>query len=100
MSTIWLFRRRRVEVPCSIEIENTNGNLLANVSIEGVEITPGDEVILHDAPARVARGDRTDMRGRATVILSGRLEQLWARITSYFEFSNLYNVGFSGERLG
>ena len=40
-----------IEVPCTVEIEQTSESLHAHVELDGdIEIRPGDEVIVHDAP--------------------------------------------------
>ena len=47
----WL-TRTEVEVPCTVEIEQTPESLHAHVTLEaGFEIEPGDAVTGHDSPA-------------------------------------------------
>ncbi len=91
----WLSSRRVLEVPCSLDLEESFESLHAYVELEGVEIEPGDEVIVHDPPTTVpAYGERLVWRGRATVIKASPLERWWIRLKSRLELTELYEVGF------
>ncbi|CAL8977075.1 hypothetical protein GJ689_00360 [Rhodoplanes serenus] len=94
----WKRGRRVVEVPCTVEIERTADSLHAHVDLHGIEIAPGDEVIVHDAPTSIPFGESSIVHTRATVVLAGRFERLWARLAGYFELTELYEVGFSPGR--
>ena len=59
MITEWLSRRQIVEVPCTVDIEQTPESLHAYVELHGIEIGPGDEVIVHDR-ARHGRPSAND----------------------------------------
>jgi hypothetical protein len=49
--------RRSFEAPCTVEIEHSADSLHAHVEIEGdIEIEPGDQVLVHDAPTDVRYG--------------------------------------------
>ena len=85
---------RRVEVPCIVDIEQTADSLHAHVVPEGIEIQPGDRVLVHGAPSRVAFGDRMELHCSATVIRATALGRLWAQISGLLEFTALYEVGF------
>ncbi len=87
--------RRTVEVPCTVEIEQTPESLHAYAVPEGIEIRPGDVVLVHGAPTRIGFGERIRIEGRATVVRAGRLRQAWTRLASMFELTELYEVGFS-----
>ena len=67
----WLIGRSTVEVPCTVDIEHSFDSLHAYVELEGVEVGPGDEVLVHDAPTEVAFGERIVVRRRATVVRAG-----------------------------
>ena len=55
--------RQAVEVPCTIDIENTLDSLHAYVELQGVEVGPGDEVLVHDAPTEMPPyGERVVVR--------------------------------------
>jgi hypothetical protein len=98
MSQFWLGRRQSIEVPCTIEIEHTPDSLHAYVDLEGIDVEPGDEVIVHAAPVDVPFGERLVVRRMATVVRATAIEQLWTRFLSYLELTELYEVGFSAGR--
>lgn len=85
---------RRIEVPCSVDIEQTPDSLHAHVVPEGIDIQPGDRVLVHGAPSRVEFGDRVSLRCSATVIRATALGRLWTQFTGLLEFTALYEVGF------
>jgi hypothetical protein len=90
--------RRKVEVPCTVDIEHSFDSLHAYVELEGIEVGPGDEVLVHDAPTWVDFGERVVVRRRATVVRAGWLERAWTRLTGRLELTELYEVGFSSWR--
>ncbi|MCC0808399.1 hypothetical protein FPV16_19655 [Methylobacterium sp. W2] len=93
------FGRRTVEVPCTVEIEQTPETLHAHVTLDAAfEIEPGDEVQVHDAPTSVPYGERLVVRRTATVTRAGILERLWTKFAGHFELTELYEVSFSERR--
>jgi hypothetical protein len=90
---------RTIEVRCTIDMENTWRFLRADVELDGVEVGPGDQVIVHDAPDFVPFGEKATVERRATVIRACALERLMARIEGYLELTELYEVSFSGGRV-
>jgi len=91
--------RRRFDVPCTVEIEQTSETFHAHVMLDGnVEIQPGDEVTVHDAPTNVGFGERLVVRRTATVVRGNALDRLRARIEGYLELTELYEVSFSDGR--
>ena len=95
----WLNGRRTVEVPCTVEIEQTPESLHAHVTLDAdFDIEPGDEVLVHDSPVSVPYGERLTVRRTATVIRAGRLERLWTRLAGHLELTELYEVSFSERR--
>ncbi len=92
------FSATKIEVPCTVDLEQTNESLHAYVDLEGVEVGPGDEVIVHDAPTGVPFGERQIFHRRATVIRAGLLKRIEARLGGYLELTELYEVSFSGGR--
>lgn len=86
--------RRRIEVPCTVEIENTFDSLHAHVDLHGVKVAPGDEVIVHGAPTIVPHGERQVFERRATVIRGTFLDRFFARAEGYMDLTDLYEVGF------
>lgn len=85
---------RRIDVPCTVDIEQTAESLHAHVVPEGIEIRPGDQVLVHGAPSRIGYGDRVCLRCTATVIRASAFGRFWAHATSFLEFTALYEVGF------
>jgi hypothetical protein len=99
MTTFWTGSRRSFDVPCTVEIEQTSETLHAHVILDGdIDIKPGDEVRVHDAPTGVAFGQRLVVRRTATVVRGGLLDRLRARIEGYLELTELYEVSFSDGR--
>jgi uncharacterized Zn finger protein len=94
-----MFARRAVETPCTVAVEHTNESLSAHVELDGdIAINPGDRVLVHGAPIRVAFGECLRVRRTATVQRANRLEQAWTRLRSRFELGELYEVSFSTRR--
>ncbi len=55
--------RRAISVPCTVEIEHTFASLHAHVELDdGVEIGPGDEVLVQGAPETVPFGESLSVR--------------------------------------
>jgi hypothetical protein len=95
----WLTGRQAVEVPCTIDIENTLDSLHAYVELQGVEVGPGDEVRVLDAPTEIpSYGERVVWERRAAVVKASWLGRLWTHLTAPFELTELYEVGFSSWR--
>jgi len=88
--------RRVVEVPCMVEIEQSPESFHAH-AIPEFDIQPGDQVLVHGAPARVAFGARMMLPCRATVTRAGWLTRMWTQATSLLELTELYEVGFQPE---
>lgn len=89
-----MFGRRKVEVGCDIDIEQTQEFFHAHAVPDGIDIQPGDVVIVHDAPTDVGFGQRVARRGRATVLRAGLLTRHWTEFSGVFALTSLYEVGF------
>ena len=99
MNMALMSARKRFDVPCTVEIEQTSETLHAHVVLDGdIQIRAGDEVMVHDAPTQVGFGERLVVRRMATVVRGGPLDRLWARIEGYLELTELYEVSFSNGR--
>jgi hypothetical protein len=99
MTMAWTGSPKSFDVPCTIEIEQTSETLHAHVVLDGdIQIQPGDEVRVHNAPTYVAFGERLVVRRTATVVRAGPLERLRARLEGYLELTELYEVSFSDGR--
>ena len=96
MSKTPLIGRRKEEVPCTVEINNTFEELGAHLRFDnGVVVYPGDEVIVHGSPVEVPYGETAYLRRRATIRRAGWLERQWTRATGDFEFMELCEFSFS-----
>ena len=94
----WVAGRNTIEVPCTIDLEQTADSLHAYVDLQGVEVGPGDEVLVHDAPSGIAFGERALIERRASVRRAGPLQGLWAHVEGYLELTELFEVSFSDGR--
>ncbi|CAA2141227.1 hypothetical protein [Hyphomicrobium sp. ghe19] len=95
----FLRNRETIDVPCTIEIENTFESLHAHVNLDGnLEMNAGDEVLVHGDPVRVPYGQKVSLRRLATVTRANRLDRAWTRLLARFELTELYEVSFSSER--
>lgn len=86
-----------IEATCFVDIENTNESLHAHAIPEGVEIQPGDAVLVHGAPSHVAYGERVTMQCRATVTKAGVVARWWTYLTAPLELLELFEVGFQAK---
>ena len=98
MKALPFFARRRIEVPCTVEISHTFESLHAHVDLDSdVTIEPGDEVLVHGRPIEVPYGEVHTERRMATVTKATLVERLWTRATGDFEFMELCEFSFSEE---
>jgi hypothetical protein len=95
MTTGWTTGRRTIEVPCTIDMEQSPDSLHAYVDLDGVDVGPGDEVMVHDVPTNIAFGQHAVYRRSATVRRAGPLQRFWAHVEGYLELTELYEVSFS-----
>lgn len=93
-----LFGRRGVDVPCTVDIEHTPESLHAYVDLEGIEVGPGDTVLVHDAPIDVPFGEKIVCERHATVDQAGLVSRLWTKLTAFLELTELYEVSFTPRR--
>lgn len=88
--------REKINVPCTIEIENTFESLHAHVDLDGdLQMNAGDQVLVHGDPVRVPYGQKATLRRFATVTRANRLDRAWTRILARLELTELYEVSFS-----
>lgn len=92
------FAARTVEVDCMVDVEQSPEWLHAHVELDGVEVRPGDRVLVHGAPTSVGFGQRQVRSCRATVRRAGPAARLWARFSAWFALTDLFEVGFSMRR--
>ena len=100
MNMLGLIRRQVFEVPCTVTIEHSADSLHAHVDIDAeVEIRPGDEVLVHDAPTDIAFGETLVVTRTATVIRASARERVWTQFAGHFEMTELYEVSFTERRI-
>ena len=87
-----------VEVPCTLDLEQTGDSLHAYCDLDGVDPGPGDEVLILDAPVAIAFGEKATVARRALVRRAGPFGRLRARVAGYLELTELYEVSFSEGR--
>lgn len=93
-----IFRRRRTEVPCTIEVSHRFESLHAHVRFDdGSVLYPGDEVLVHGTPVVAAYGQVVTEQRRATITRATWLERTWTRLTGDVEFMELCEFSFSEE---
>lgn len=92
-----MMRRTTLQVPCTVEIAQTFDSLHAHVDLHGIEVGPGDEVIVHDPPDLPPAGETIVVQRRATVIRATWFDRLRAKAQGYAELTELYEVGFEGK---
>jgi hypothetical protein len=98
MKSGWTQGRETIDVPCTIDLEQSSDSLHAYVDLVGVTIGAGDEVIVHDAPTHIPFGSQARLERRATVRRAGPWQRLRAHIEGYLELTELYEVSFSDGR--
>lgn len=92
--------RRVLDVGCTVEIEQTHDNFHAHLVLDGdIAIHPGDRVLLHGAPIRLAFGEKRRERRRATVTRASWLRRAWTRLAARFDLQELYEVSFTSRRM-
>ena len=92
----WYVRSRTSEVPCTVDLEMTHEHFHAHVDLNGVEVAPGDEVLVRNTPSRVAFGTTTTFESSAEVKRASWLKRQIVKLTGGTEIHELYEVGFEG----
>jgi hypothetical protein len=85
---------RNITLICEIDIEQSFDSFHAHAIPDGAEIGPGDVVIVHDAPQHIAYGERFTGECAGTLIRASWAGRLWTQLSSIFEITELYEVGF------
>jgi len=93
-----ILRRTLDDIPCTVTIIHSNESLEAHVDLEGVEVSGGDQVLVHQPPTDVGFGEQIICRRRATVIRGGLADRLWARWRGAVELNELYDLSFTPGR--
>jgi hypothetical protein len=90
----WSLGRRKIDVSCAVDIEQTPASFHAHAIPEGIDIQPGDIVVVHSVLDGVRFGERKSFRCRATVVRANWLGRAWARFGGLLALTELYEVGF------
>ena len=98
MNAKWRSGPNVIDVPCTLDLEQTSDALHAYVELQGCDVGPGDEVVIHDAPTSIPFGEHAVFARRATIRRAGVLQRAWARLEGYLELTELYEVSFSEGR--
>jgi hypothetical protein len=99
MTALSTWTRRTIEMPCTIEIEQTHDFFHAHLTLEqDIDIQPGDRVLVQGEPIRIAFGQKLLERRMATVERANWLDRAWTRLTARLELSELYEVSFTPRR--
>lgn len=93
----WYAHTTPRDVTCTLDLEATPEHFHAHVRLrDDVRIQPGDEVLVHGAPSRIALGTRMTVEATATVRPASWLKQRVTKLLGGTEITELYDVGFEG----
>ncbi len=95
----WLSGGETVDIDCDVDIEKTPESFHAHAVPVGIDIRPGDSVIVHGAPSGIDFGERMTCTLRGTVTRAGALERWWTEFTGMFALTELYEVGFEPKEM-
>ena len=87
-------RRGGITVPCLVEIEQTAESFHAHAIPCGIDIRPGDRVLVHGAPIAIRFGERVSRQCQATVMRASWFGRMLAQLSGLFALTELYEVGF------
>lgn len=90
---------KRIDVPCFVDIEQTPESFHAHAIPEGIDIRPGDQVLVHGAPSHIGYNQRLQIECVATVSRAGILRRFWTRLIAPLELLELFEVGFQPKEL-
>ena len=85
-------------VPCHVDMSNTAEFLYAHVDLSGIQVGPGDQVLVHDPIVDINFGEVLSYERTATVSKAGIFSRLWVYLTARLEVTMLYEVSFSTTR--
>lgn len=93
---VWYLVTRRSDVTCTVDLEATHDHFHAHVDLNGVNVDPGDAVLVHGTPSRIPFGTVESFESTATVYRASWLKRQMVRLVGSTEISALYEVGFEG----
>ena len=89
-----LFGGGTVRIVCDVDIEKSAESFHAHAVPDGIDIRPGDVVVVHGAPTDIGFGERLTCQCPATVTRAGAIGRAWTSFTAMFELTQLFEVGF------
>jgi len=90
----WLLGGETIEVSADVDIEKSPLSFHAHAVPDGIDIQPGDTVLVHGVPTNIGFGDQLTCRCSATIVRGGAVGRWWAMVGGMFELHELYEVGF------
>ncbi len=96
LASLWYFATRRSDVRCTVDLEATHDHFHAHVDLDGVNVDPGDSVLVHNTPSRIPFGTVETFESTATVYRASWFKRQMVRLFGSTEISALYEVGFEG----
>jgi hypothetical protein len=91
-----VFTRQKIDVPCTVEINNTFEALGAHLRFDnGMTVYPGDEVVVQGAPVSVPYGENRTFQRVATITRASTVERIWTKATGDIELMELCEFSFS-----
>jgi hypothetical protein len=88
---------KTVQARCLLDFEQTPYSFHAYAIPLDIDIQPGDEVLLLDAPSGIGFNEQMVREGRISVRRAGPLRRAWTRAIEIFSLTELYEVGFDAE---
>ena len=89
---------RQLEILCDVDLERSDDSFHAYAVPDGIDIRPGDVVLVHNMPTRLQFGECRRFRTTATLRRAGLLRRLWTEFAGVFELTGLYEVGFQPDQ--
>ena len=96
LAALWYAATRRSDVKCTVDLEATHDHFHAHVDLDGVNVDPGDAVLVHNTPSRIPFGTVETFESTATVYRASWFKRQMVRLFGSTEISALYEVGFEG----
>ena len=89
MQRLFVDSRKTVEVACTVDIAQTPTELYAHVALDGIEVQPGDTVLVQGGPAAYTAWGTTRLRSRRHGDARWRFERFWTRVCGCFELADV-----------
>ena len=80
-------------ITADVDIEKTFDSFHA-YAVPSIDVRPGDVVTVHGVPTDIDFGEHIVMQCDATIERAGPVLRAWTAVTSMFQLTDLYEVGF------